>query len=97
MFNSQAVSVEEPEWDQFWEQESPKLLLYACQHGTVDMVDYFITREVSATTRYVCIEPTQRANVVVRMSVCILQISFSYIQDCGPATMISFWVFGYIF
>ena len=40
------------QWKKFWDEESPKLLLYACLHGTVEIVDYFIARRVSSTTGY---------------------------------------------
>ena len=37
-------------WNDFWVSESPGLLLYACLHGTVDIVKYFVTKEVPPTT-----------------------------------------------
>ncbi|CAI8015846.1 Transient receptor potential cation channel subfamily A member 1 homolog [Geodia barretti] len=48
----QVVSVEKREWKDFWDIESPGLLLYACSHGTVETVKYFTTRLVPPTTRY---------------------------------------------
>ena len=38
-------------WQKFWEAESPRLLLYSCLHGTVDIVKYFITKYVSPVTK----------------------------------------------
>ena len=38
----------------FWNKESPRLLLYACLHGTVEIVDYFVSKLVKANeTRYI--------------------------------------------
>ena len=37
-------------WQKFWEDESPRLLLYSCLHGTVDIVKYFIGKDVSPIT-----------------------------------------------
>ena len=31
----------EEKWMDFWKKESPKLLLYSCIHGTVEVVKYF--------------------------------------------------------
>lgn len=45
------VSTAKREWREFWSKESEGLLLYACQHGTMDTVKYFITRGVFSTTR----------------------------------------------
>ena len=39
-------------WMKFWDEESPGLLLYACLHGTVEIVDYFVNIHVSPTTKY---------------------------------------------
>ena len=36
------------EMKKFWTKESPGLLLYACLHGTVDIVDYFISKLAKA-------------------------------------------------
>ena len=52
LFHQQAESVEKKAWKQFWDRESPGLLLYACRHGTVDIVKYFINKQVPPTTRY---------------------------------------------
>ena len=39
-------------WINFWDEVSPGLLLYACLHGTVEIVDYFVNKHVSPTTKY---------------------------------------------
>ena len=52
LFQLQAESVEKRAWKEFWDSESPGLLLYACLHGTVDIVKYFVTKLVPPTTRY---------------------------------------------
>ena len=39
-------------WQAVWEDENPKLLLYSCIHGTVEIVKYFIAKSISPTTRY---------------------------------------------
>ena len=49
----QLEAVEKKEWHKFWNSESPKLLNYACLHGTVETVKYFISKGVSPTTMYV--------------------------------------------
>ena len=36
------------EMKQFWRDQSSGLLLYACLHGTVETVGYFISKLVSA-------------------------------------------------
>ena len=51
LFRQQTESVEKKEWEEFWDEESPKLLLYACLHGTVEIVKYFVRNHVSPTTR----------------------------------------------
>ena len=38
-------------WQNFWKAESRGLLLYSCSHGTVDIVNYFITKGVSPITK----------------------------------------------
>ena len=43
-------NVEEKDWKEFWKNNSPKLLLYACYHGTVEIVDYFISHHVDPKT-----------------------------------------------
>ena len=53
LFRQQTESVEKKVWEEFWDEESPKLLLYACLHGTVEIVKYFVRNHVSPTTRYV--------------------------------------------
>ena len=52
LFQQQAESVEKKAWREFWDSESPGLLLYACLHGTVDIVKYFVSKLVSPTIRY---------------------------------------------
>lgn len=47
----QSESEEAKEWKEFWDSHSPKLMLHACSHGTVEIVKYFITNFVSPTTR----------------------------------------------
>ena len=42
------------EMKRFWNKKSPGLLLYACLHGTVEIVDYFVSKLVKANkTRYI--------------------------------------------
>ena len=48
----QRESMEAKEWKEFWDSESPGLMLYACLHGTVEIVKYFISKFVSPTSRY---------------------------------------------
>ena len=55
LFQQQRESVEKRAWKDFWDSESRGLLLYACLHGTVEIVKYFITKLVSPTTRYMYI------------------------------------------
>ena len=50
----QIESTELKEWQKFWKSQSPKLLLYSCLHGTVEIVKYFVSKVVSPTTRYTC-------------------------------------------
>ena len=50
--DEQNESYESFGWIKFWDEESPRLLLYACLHGTVKIVDYFVNRHVSLTTKY---------------------------------------------
>ena len=41
-------------WKGFWENEKAGLLLYACLHGTVEMVEYFVNKLVSTyITKYI--------------------------------------------
>ena len=51
LFQQQAESIEDVEWKVFWNEEGPRLLLYACLHGTVETVKYFVTNRVSPTSR----------------------------------------------
>ena len=51
LYWQQTESVEEKTWDKFWYEHSPELLLYACLHGTVEIVKYFVSNHVSPTTR----------------------------------------------
>ena len=51
LYRHQIESVEKPAWQEFWKRESPELLLYACLHGTVEIVKYFVHNGVSPTTR----------------------------------------------
>ena len=44
----QAEMYEYSEMKRFWNEESPRLLLYACLHGTVEIVDYFVSKLVKA-------------------------------------------------
>ena len=53
LFKQQAESVESMDWEIFWGEESPKLLLYVCLHGTVEIVKYLLSIHVSPTTRYI--------------------------------------------
>ena len=44
------------EMKRFWHDESPGLLLYACLYGTVEVVDYFVSKLVKANkTKYRCL------------------------------------------
>ena len=52
VLQQQAEIYEVKVWKKFWDEESPGLLLYACLHGTVEIVDYFVTKHVSPTTKY---------------------------------------------
>ena len=52
VLQDQKESYESFGWIKFWDEESPGLLLYACLHGTVKIVDYFVNRHVSPTTKY---------------------------------------------
>jgi ankyrin repeat protein len=46
-----ASKIEKKAWSKFWDKESQRLLLYACRHGTVEVVHYFLKHRVSPTTR----------------------------------------------
>ena len=50
IFQQQAEQIEKKNWKEFWDEESQRLLLYACRHGTVEVVDYFLKHSVSQTT-----------------------------------------------
>ena len=50
IFQQQAERLEKVEWKKFWDEESEELLLYACRHGTVEIVDYFLRHSISPTT-----------------------------------------------
>ena len=52
LYRQQTESVERMEWMAFWDSKSPELMLYACIHGTVEIVKYFVTEVVPPTTRY---------------------------------------------
>ena len=43
----------ELEWKNFWLKESKVLFLYACEHGTMETVKYFIKHGESYATRFV--------------------------------------------
>ena len=49
----QGDSVEENELNKLWKDQSQKLMLFACEHGTVDVVQYFVTELVSPKFGYV--------------------------------------------
>ena len=51
IFQQQAEQIEKTAWKEFWHEESKRLLLYACRHGTVEVVDYFLKHRVSPTTK----------------------------------------------
>ena len=51
LYRQQTESVEKKTWEEFWYNESPKLLLYACLNGTVEIVQYFVNNHVSPTMR----------------------------------------------
>jgi hypothetical protein len=51
IFQQQAEQIEKIAWKEFWHEESKILLLYACRHGTVEVVHYFLKHRVSPTTR----------------------------------------------
>ena len=53
LHQQQAESWEKKAWKTFWDEQSPGLLLYACGHGTVEIVKYFVTKLVPPTTRYI--------------------------------------------
>ena len=46
-----ASKIEKIAWSKFWDKESQRLLLYACRHGTVEVVHYFLKHRLSPTTR----------------------------------------------
>ena len=50
VLQQQTEGYESKEWKKFWDEESPGLLLYACLHGTVEIVEYFVTKHISPTT-----------------------------------------------
>ena len=50
LYRQQTETVEREAWQEFWDRESPQLLLYACLHGTVEIVKYFVHNDVSPTT-----------------------------------------------
>ena len=79
-FDKQAEEVEKSAWNDFWNDSSPGLLLYACLHGTVDTVKYFVSRLVSPTARYVClmfVEVSERIR-----SWCVFVCVCSYVCVC---------------
>ena len=43
LFQQQAELVEEKAWKTFWDEERLGLFHYACVHGTVEIVKYFVT------------------------------------------------------
>ena len=51
IFQQQAEQIEKKAWKEFWHEENKNLLLYACLHGTVEVVDYFLKHSVSPTTK----------------------------------------------
>ena len=51
MFQQREELVEKKEWETFWNEESPRLFHYACVHGTVEIVKYFVAKLVSPTIR----------------------------------------------
>ena len=72
-------SVEKRAWKEFWDSESPGLLLYACLHGTADIVKYFVTKHVSPTTRYHCIESSTLSEFLCQMGqslMCLHDVDF---------------------
>ena len=82
-FQQQAESVEKRTWREFWDSESPGLLLYACLHGTVDIVKYFVTKHVSPTTRYHCIKSsspvTSCASMMLIFGVCTCTCNLTHV------------------
>ena len=50
--DSPGDSVEEKDLNDLWKEHSLKLLLYACKHGTVEVVKYFVTELVPANHGY---------------------------------------------
>ena len=51
----QGDSVEEKDLNELWKRESLKLMLFACEHGTVDVVKYFVTELVRPNKGWVII------------------------------------------
>ena len=51
IYFSNREQIEKKAWKEFWHEESKRLLLYACRHGTVEVVDYFLKHRVSPTTK----------------------------------------------
>ena len=45
--DSQGDSVEDKDLNTLWKDHSLNLMLFACEHGTVDVVKYFVTELVS--------------------------------------------------
>ena len=43
----QGDSAKEKDLNELWRNESLKLMLFACEHGTVDVVKYFVAELVS--------------------------------------------------
>ena len=50
ILQQQTEIYENGRWKEFWDKESPGLLLYACLCGTVEIVEYFVIKHVSPTT-----------------------------------------------
>ena len=61
----QLESKEAKQWKEFWKSESPGLMLYACLHGTVEIVKYFISKFVSPTARYIDNRMYKRHTVII--------------------------------
>ena len=49
----QAEDKEYKHWKGFWENEKTGLLLYACLHGTMEMVEYFVNKLVSTSMDHI--------------------------------------------
>ena len=72
LFLKQRESLEKLAWEEFWNQEGPGLLHYACCHGTVETVKCLIIRGVPHLTRQayfltVCTIPGTRVCIVLHL------------------------------